>query len=114
MTAIIILPRFLFLPMPAGPDAPARFELVRFGIHVFEYSILALLLFRALAARSPSRFPTLWLALGLTLSFGIADEVQQGFTPNRQPSMLDVVSDAAGAAVAATALALLHRKRPPL
>lgn len=121
MTAIIVAPYFILLPLPVGDEAgPAlRFELVRFGIHVAEYGILALLLIRALGARlsgnpvlrAALEWRTVWLVLFVTILYGTVDEVQQGFAPNRQPSLWDLLGDGAGGVLALVGIALTHRWR---
>ena len=121
MTAIIVAPYFIFLPLPVGDEAgPAlRFELVRFSIHVAEYAVLALLLARGLdAAQSSNPIPhvapnwrVVWLALTITVAFGAADEIQQGFAPNRQPSLGDLLGDAAGGALALAGFLLTRRRQ---
>lgn len=52
----------------------------------------------ALGWRAGLRQPVWLLAAGL-LVFGVAIEVAQSFTPDRQPSLGDVVADAAGIAL---------------
>lgn len=52
----------------------------------------------ALGWRAGLRQPV-WLLAGGLLVFGVAIEVAQALTPNRQPSLGDVVADAAGIAL---------------
>jgi VanZ family protein len=52
----------------------------------------------ALGWRAGLRQPVWLLAAGL-LVFGVTIEIAQSFTPNRQPSLGDVVADAAGIAL---------------
>ena len=121
MTAIIVAPYFIFLPLPVGDEAgPAlRFELVRFSIHVTEYAVLCVLLIRAFAAgpagnpstRIDLRSKAIWLALAITIAFGAADEIQQGFAPNRQPSLWDLFGDASGGALVLAGIVLTHRRQ---
>jgi hypothetical protein len=40
-----------------------------------------------------------WVALGLAAGYAVLDELRQGLAPGRSPSALDVVINAAGAAV---------------
>ena len=121
MTAIIVAPYFILLPLPVEDEAgPAlRFELARFTIHVTEYAVLALLLARALhtgqvanpVRRDALGWRTVWLVLFIVVLYGAIDEIQQGFAPNRQPSLWDLLGDAAGGALALAGIVLTHRRQ---
>lgn len=68
-------------------------------IHVVEYGVLGILLYRALRWASGAWFAThaWWLAsLGAVL-YGVTDEIHQSFVPPREADHLDVVADAVGA-----------------
>ena len=82
--------------------APLEF---RFGdklLHVAEYLILGLLLARALRAHLRLGHPVFAAvaALGFVVLTGAADEYLQSFIPGRQCSLLDLVADTVGGAVA--------------
>jgi VanZ family protein len=84
------------LPRPASLPA----DLVALGGHFTSYAILALLLFAALSGHG-WRFGTrAAVAFTVAVLYGVSDEVHQSFVPGREPSALDVVVDALGAAVA--------------
>lgn len=51
------------------------------------------------------------LAAGVTMLFGIADELHQAFVPGRDPSVLDWLVDAAGAVAGVAFWALPGRTR---
>ncbi len=74
--------------------------------HMAVYGLLAALIVRALAGGRLSgvTWRAAGLAIGLATVYGVTDELHQGFVPGREPSVLDVVADAAGAALAAVAL----------
>lgn len=69
--------------------------------HMVEYGVLALLL-RYPVARTWPRLSTVRqaaLVLGLCIFYATTDEVHQAFVPGRGPSGVDVLIDAAGAAL---------------
>ncbi|HEY5434290.1 MAG TPA: VanZ family protein [Candidatus Limnocylindrales bacterium] len=78
--------------------------------HMGAFAILALLIWRALAATTTLRRP--W-ALGFVLAvlYAATDELHQGLVAGRHPSPVDVAIDATGALIAiAIALAIAHRR----
>jgi len=76
---------------------------VRKGSHVAEYSVLALLLWRA-RRRPMKNDPRPWswrdaaFAIGVAGAYAITDEVHQSFVPSRGASPWDVLLDTLGAA----------------
>jgi VanZ family protein len=116
----------LILSLSSQSDLPARTnpqtgETIRSTFaaaklaHVVEYSVLGLLLLRALTVRSGGVRLTLWLAVALAIVgaglFGCVDEVRQSFVPRREPSLADVLLDTASAAAAVLAAAWWLRWR---
>jgi VanZ family protein len=96
-----------------GPPQPLLDTLLKKGAHFGVYAGLAFWWWRALGSArrsSPERLSNgtvLALAFILTVLYAASDEFHQNFTPNRHPSLWDVLIDAAGAA---TALGLLQRQ----
>jgi VanZ family protein len=92
----------------AGPETLHLLHgLLRKLGHVVEYGILAALWLRALApggAVGQASARAAWWAVGLSVAYAGVDELRQGLTPNRAPSGVDVLVDAAGAALAMVAL----------
>jgi len=82
------------------------------GVHLIEYGVLGALLGHALlgtyAELSRVR---LWLwAIGLTVLWGMIDEIHQGLVPGRTADIYDVVADSVGGVVGASVrLFLLSR-----
>lgn len=74
-------------------------KLVFNGAHLFTYAILAWLWWRALSPQRQLDSTRLWLALGLTILYGVSDEVHQSFVPGRAAQLTDLLFDAAGAGV---------------
>ena len=94
-------------------------------LHIAEFAILAALLIagmRLLAARrfgrtvSVQRETKILIISGiLSILYGISDELHQGTVAGRDASVIDVFSDAAGAAIAvAAAHGILSLLRKPL
>ena len=102
-----------------GPPEPWLATLFSNSAHFGVYGGLAFWWWRAL--RSSRRKPepqkalgkkgdraALLLALGISVLYGASDEFHQSFVPGRDASLLDLLTDTAGAA---TALWLVWRRR---
>lgn len=68
--------------------------LVRKAAHVTEYAVLALLVARALAGSGSPLWP-IWAVLLVSVT-ALADEINQGYNPQRTGSGWDVVLDISG------------------
>lgn len=78
-------------------------------LHLGGYALLGITVFRALADARFDRL-TPGRAAGAVLCcilYGLSDEFHQSFVPGRTPDAMDLVADAAGAALGAGALLLL-------
>lgn len=87
------------LPYPTK-ELPSLFgELNDKFIHVVEYGVLGILLYRALRWASGPWFAAhaWWLASLGAACYGLTDEIHQSYVPPRMADHLDVVADAAGA-----------------
>ena len=72
---------------------------IRKGMHVTEFAVLALLWYRGLSWGKWGWQPAdAWKAFGLAVLIAVGDEVHQSFVPSRTPSALDVAWDSLGAA----------------
>jgi VanZ family protein len=74
------------------------------GVHVVEYGVLGALFAQALLGTflGLSRLQ-LWVwAIGLTVLWGMIDEIHQGLVPGRNADIYDVVADSIGAVLGAT------------
>jgi VanZ family protein len=80
-----------------------------------EYSVLALLLLRALMTRaggpSLSLTPAIIVTVLAAAIFGGLDELRQSLVPNREPRLTDVALDTASALAACLAVACWLRVR---
>jgi len=114
-TGSVIIPVLHRLLPSATPDTLEEIHhLIRKSAHVTEYFIFSLLLFRAL--RGPRRGWTLrWaiLALAIAAVWGALDETHQIFVPSRGPSVVDVMIDTSGAALAQSVVWLCLRRGTP-
>jgi VanZ family protein len=81
----------------AAEAGPSLLDFAHIGMrkigHLVEFGVLAILWYRALAP-APSAVP---LAFVLTAAYGGLDEIRQWLTPNRVPTMSDVMVDSLGA-----------------
>ena len=77
---------------------PIPFDVSGFA-HAFEYSILAMLLFRGFIHTFPGKtfFLLALLAAGVAILFGVSDEWHQSFVPGRCCDLVDLVVDAISA-----------------
>lgn len=85
--------------LPRLPE-PLWQTLLTKGAHFGEYLVLALLLQRALLSGGGfvrGRVAAAWVALLVSLLYGISDELHQSLVPNRNASALDVGIDTLGA-----------------
>lgn len=102
---------FILSAQPSGDPHHAWYiVLVRKIAHFSEYALLVALWWRALRTRmDPSR--ALAIAYAITVAYAATDEFHQTFVTGRVGTPVDVLVDAAGAAVAATAIYLLSVRR---
>ncbi len=81
--------------------------------HLALYGALALLLSWALATAGGGRSGPAWalatVVFGLTVLYGVTDELHQAFVPGRQASQSDLAIDAAGAGLGIAAWLLWAR-----
>ncbi len=71
--------------------------------HSLAYTVLGVLIVRALAGGLPARISARTALLGLVLTtlYGVTDEFHQAFVPGRSAELYDLYADAIGAAVGA-------------
>ena len=93
-------------------DATLDF-IVRKAGHMGVFGVLALLLWWALTGTTRVRPAWAW-ACAIALAYAATDELHQGFTAGRHPSVTDVGIDGVGIAIAVlVGLAILRRRRRP-
>jgi VanZ family protein len=78
------------------------------GVHFLEFGVLAFLMTHAVRATWPQARRGALAAFWLTASFGLSDELHQGFVPGRSPDVLDLGADAVGALAAILLYALVR------
>ncbi len=101
------------LPHASDRTIDLLHELIRKCAHVFEYSVLSLLLFRAV--RAPRHgWQLRWAATALILAalFATSDEIHQVFVPGRGASPYDVALDTSAAATMQLLIWLSLRRSP--
>lgn len=71
--------------------------------HTAEYSLLGLLLIRALRKEYPAKSVTMlkFIAFFIAVSYGLSDEFHQGFVSHRTADFLDWCADSFGSALGA-------------
>jgi len=70
---------------------------VRALAHLASYALLAALVLYALSGRARPSWRDLSLAFGITLLYGLSDEVHQATVPDRSGRLEDLIIDALGA-----------------
>jgi hypothetical protein len=88
------------------PDAGFNADLVAVAGHVIVFGALAVLVDWGLRREGVTPRRAFIIALGVTVLYGISDEIHQAFVPGRHAHALDVAADAVGAIAA---LALVRR-----
>jgi len=78
--------------------------------HFIEYGILGVLTIRALMGYGVTGRRALFYAIGLSVLYGATDEIHQAFTPNREPSLMDLLADLLGGAAGAWAWYALRNR----
>jgi VanZ family protein len=100
-----------FCPQASADTIDTLHEFIRKCAHVFEYSVLSVLLFRAV--RAPAKGWTVrWAGMALLLAalFAASDEFHQTFVPSRGASIWDVLLDTSAAAAVQLILWLWLRR----
>lgn len=102
---------FAFSAQPATPLAPdpGLSALLSKLAHVFEFGVLAILVWLAVDRTTHWRPAWVW-ALAVTVAYAVTDELHQAIVPTRYPSGLDVVIDAVGAAIGLAAVAFVRSR----
>jgi len=93
--------------------------LIKKTAHLIEYAILAILLFRALRMtyeNRKSQSSLLQMSGILSSLYAVSDEIHQGFTPGRTPTVRDVIIDIIGITLALFLVKKLNeqKKKIPL
>lgn len=106
-----------YLPSVAAQMSPEAVDRVDFTMrkagHVSEYALLGFLLARAIhfGAPIPLRRRAMWAAWMVATGYAATDEWHQSFVPSRGATPIDVLYDAAGAAMGVMASARRIRRR---
>ncbi len=88
------------VPLPAGLGGETweQVDPNKLILHIIEYSILGVLLLRAIINSHTATYAERALAMAVILgfSYGVSDEIHQYFVPNRTASFLDLFADGIG------------------
>lgn len=87
-------------PRLPSPTQAWLAELLADAAHFVVYAVLAFLWWRALSRHYGANRAILAATFGIAVLYGASDEFHQSFVPGRDPSWLDLLLDAAGAAMA--------------
>ena len=111
-TSRVFVPFLRWLKPDISAEALAQIHFVvrKLG-HIFEYALLAMLLWRAMRGGTNLRirmsfvFAAVWLTCGV---FAVSDEFHQSFMPSRTAASSDVLIDICGATIG-LAICLMSR-----
>jgi VanZ family protein len=81
-------------PVPIRTPSFAFFDKM---VHIFEYGILASLIYLALRDANPTKHYLFVLAFVIAFLYGVSDEIHQYFIPGRRADIFDVVANGIGA-----------------
>ena len=88
---------FYFSSLPTIPPLILKIIPETFILHMIEYAILTILLFRALTnSKNSSLNNTIFLSITIAVLYGVTDEIHQHFVPGRTFSVLDVFGNSIG------------------
>jgi VanZ family protein len=113
-TSRFLIPVLRWLKPDISTEALAQIHFIMRKLgHIFEYAILATLLWRALRGGTNLRmqmstvFVAVWLICGI---FATSDEFHQLFVPSRTSASSDVLIDICGATIGLAICLMLSRK----
>lgn len=106
---------FGFSSLPTGVASEVHIQdfFIKKTAHFVEYGVFAALVFRALKGSGVKLKKAYLYAFLITVGYAISDEIHQGFTPGREPTVRDIVIDASGAAIILICIKNLLPKAPP-
>jgi len=104
---------FFFSHQPAGSEVLRYFPLSATLGHLAGYGLLALLIYRGLCGGWSRWYlkAAVWTLL-ISALYGVSDELHQGFVPGREPSVVDVIINGAGAMLALGAVRIYAATGP--
>ena len=80
--------------------------------HIVEYSILAVLLYRAMIGSDIEKKKAIIFAILIVSLYGFTDEFHQSFTPGREPRIRDGIIDTIGGALGVLTFSKVLEKYP--
>lgn len=95
------------LPKPPGLTS----EIWSYLGHMGMFGLLGITLWWALGMQAGLfNRERAWYAIGIATAYGVLDEFHQSFVPGRNPSVLDVLADFVGAALAVLIIPHLYKR----
>lgn len=73
--------------------------IIRQVAHVVEFMLLAMTFYYAYYSQVKSRKRMIWITLFFSIGYAVTDEIHQIFIPGRAAELVDIITDACGAAV---------------
>lgn len=103
---------YLLSDQPKLPEIPSLSgQITSILGHFGAFLVLAVLVWWALSTVDLELRRRYLVAFAVTVLYGVSDEWHQSFVPGREPDILDVITDAIGAAAGLLAIHLAHRSR---
>ena len=82
------------------PTRPLSSFISNAAAHALEFGVMAVLVYRLLRSYEVRAGPYMWTAvMAVTALYGASDELHQSFVPGRDPSWVDVATDAVGGVI---------------
>ncbi len=103
---------FYFSSLPTIPPIIIKIMPKTFVLHMIEYAIFSILLFRAFinSKNNVFRGNAIHLAIIIAILYGISDEIHQYFVPGRIFDRFDIIANSIGSAVILTKNILVRGK----
>ncbi len=108
----IIIFSFSAKSVPAVSVVHWQDFIIKKTIHMVEYGILTLLLFRALKNSGNNKKNALIYSFLIAIVYGATDELHQSFTPGREPRIRDVFFDGTGSVLMVYFISNILAKSP--
>jgi VanZ family protein len=111
---VLYMAAIFYLSAQPDPLPPVTRLVWDKGLHLIEYTVLAVLFSRALHGEGLATLRVAVFSILLTSGYGATDETHQAFVPNRRAGVDDWLADTGGALAGAVLFSTASRlQRPP-